>query len=146
MQIVPVALQETYDLRRRVLRNHLEGAPAGAPTDELPGTLHLGASLDGRLVGVVTLFVEPAPGRGDVAAMRFRFMAVDPAFQGRGVGRALMAGVIGRARAAGARILWANGRDTALDFYRRLGFSVVGESFCDSTSGLPHHLVLLALT
>lgn len=146
MQIVPVAVQETYDLRQRVLRNHLEGAPAAAPSDELPGTLHLGARIGGRLVGVVTMFAEAPPGREDVTAMRFRFMAVEPAFQGRGIGRALMADVITRTRAAGAHFVWANGRDTALEFYRRLGFAVVGDAFCDSTSGLSHHVVLLPLT
>jgi hypothetical protein len=56
-----------------------------------------------------------------------------------------MAEVIRRARTRGDRLLWANGRDTALDFYIRLGFNVVGESFVDRVSQLPHHVVLLEL-
>ena len=102
--------------------------------------LHLG-----RLVGVVTAFAEDAPGHPGVPAQRFRFMAVEPSEQGGGAGRALMTEVVARARTRGNRLLWANGRDTALDFYTRLGFNVVGEGFTDRTSQLPHHLVLLEL-
>jgi GNAT superfamily N-acetyltransferase len=80
-----------------------------------------------------------------VPAQRFRFMAVEPSEQGSGAGTALMIEVRARARARGDRLLWANGRDTALDFYVRLGFEVVGDSFTDATSNLPHHVVVLAL-
>jgi GNAT superfamily N-acetyltransferase len=138
-------LDATIDLRTRVLRNHLPGLPATAPNDALPGTWHLGAFRDGRLVGVVSGFAEDAPAQAGVPAQRFRFMAVEPSQQGRGVGAALMREVIARARARGDRLLWANGRDTALDFYARLGFEVIGGSFTDSTSQLPHHVVILRL-
>lgn len=140
-----VDLEATRDLRARVLRDHLPGAPATSPQDALPGTWHLGAFVDDRLAGVVTGFAEEAPGRPGVPAQRFRFMAVEPAQQHHGVGGALMQAVIARARGRGDRLLWAKGRDTALDFYTRLGFEVLGDSFLDSTSKLPHHLVMMAL-
>jgi predicted GNAT family N-acyltransferase len=44
---------------------------------------------------------------------------------------------------AGARRLWANGRDTALGFYERFGFRVVGDGIV--LSGLPHHRIELDL-
>ena len=140
-----IALDQTMDLRRRVLRGHLPGAPAHADSDDDPATWHLGAFRGGRLVGVVTGFAEEAPGRPGIAAQRFRFMAVEPAEQGAGVGTALIAEVIARARSRGDTVLWANGRDTALDFYTRLGFTVVGPGFDDATSHLPHHVVVLEL-
>jgi len=96
-------------------------------------------------VGVVTGFSDDAPGHPGVPAQRFRFMAVEPSEQGGGVGTALLAEVIDRARSGGNRLLWANGRDTALEFYIRIGFHVVGESFSDLVSQLPHHVVLLEL-
>lgn len=140
-----LSLDAATDLRTRVLRNHLPRVPATAPSDALPGAWHLGAYRDGRLVGVVSGFAEDAPDQSGVPAQRFRFMAVEPSDQGRGVGAALMREVIARARARGDRLLWANGRDTALAFYARLGFDVIGESFTDSTSQLPHHVVILSL-
>ncbi|GAC1579236.1 MAG: hypothetical protein NVS3B18_12950 [Candidatus Dormibacteria bacterium] len=140
-----IELAATTDLRARVLRNHLPGLPADAASDRLPTTWHLGAFRGGRLLGVVTGFPEDAPGHPGVPAQRFRFMAVEPSEQGGGVGRALMAEVIDRARRRGDHLLWANGRDTAIDFYTRLGFEAVGQSFVDTLSQLPHTVVLLQL-
>jgi GNAT superfamily N-acetyltransferase len=145
VEVRDIDLAATMDLRKRVLRSHLPDAPASSPHDALPGTWHLGAFRDGRLVGVVTGFVEDAPGHPGVAAQQFRFMAVDPDEQGTGVGAALLREVIARARERGDALLWANGRDTALPFYARLGFEVVGDGFENTTSRLPHHVVLLTL-
>ena len=48
-------------------------------------------------------------------------------------------------RAAGAPLLWANARMTALGFYERLGFEVVGEEYLHGPLGLPHKIILLPL-
>jgi GNAT superfamily N-acetyltransferase len=143
IEVRDVAVDETVALRTRVLRDHLPGREARAASDELPSTWHLGAFRGADLLGVVTGFPEDAPGRPGIAAQRFRFMAVEPTEQGTGVGTALMTAVVERARARGDRLLWAHGRDSALDFYRRLGFRVVGEQFLESE--LPHHTVVLEL-
>jgi GNAT superfamily N-acetyltransferase len=145
VEVRDIDLAATMDLRKRVLRSHLPDAPATSAHDALPGTWHLGAFRDGRLVGVISGFAEDAPGRPGVPAQRFRFMAVDPEEQGTGVGAAILGEVIARARAHGDSLLWANGRDTALAFYVRLGFEVVGDGFENTTSRLPHHVVLLTL-
>jgi GNAT superfamily N-acetyltransferase len=143
IEVRDVDLATTIDLRGRVLRSHMPGTPATAPSDQLPGTWHIGAYRDGRLVGVISGFPEQAAVRPGVPAQRFRFMAVEPADRAGGVGRAMMAEVVRRASERGDRLLWANGRDSVLDFYRRLGFEVVGEGFVDPVSGLPHHVVVL---
>ena len=137
-----IELARTIDLRTRVLRSHMPGVPAVAPSDESAATWHLGAFAGERLVGGITGFAEEAPGHPGVPAERFRFMAVEPDVQGGGVGRALLDEVTARARSRGARLLWANGRDSALGFYTRLGYEVVGDVFVDRTSHLPHHVVI----
>ncbi|MBJ7608424.1 MAG: GNAT family N-acetyltransferase [Candidatus Dormibacteraeota bacterium] len=145
VEIRDVDLEATLDLRTRVLRSHIPTVAASSPEDHLPQTWHLGAFRDGRLVGVISGFPQEQGARPGAPAERFRFMAVELAEQGRGAGRALLAEVTARARHRGTRLLWANARDSALDFYRRLGFEVVGEGFSDSVSGLPHHVVVLEL-
>ncbi|MDQ6856090.1 MAG: GNAT family N-acetyltransferase [Candidatus Dormibacteraeota bacterium] len=137
-----VQLADVTDLRARVLRSHMPDTPAVAPTDELPDTWHLGAFRGQRLIGTVTAFAEEAPGHPGIPAQRFRFMAVEPSEQGGGAGTSLMAELMAGARARGSRLLWAHGRDTALAFYTGLGFEVVGEAFMDTTSHLPHHVVI----
>lgn len=141
----PVRAEQTLDLRSRVLRNHMPGVPATAPEDALPGTWHLGAFAGDRLVGVVSGFSEEAPSHPGTTAQRFRFMAVEPHHQGGGVGSALLTEVIRASRERDARLLWANGRDSVLGFYSRLGFAVEGDGFMDATSHLPHHRVVLEL-
>ena len=62
-------------------------------------------------------------------------MAVEPDHAGRGLGATLLAAGLDRAFAAGAETVWANARDTALDFYRRHGFEVVDDGFLDRDDG-----------
>lgn len=127
---------ETLDLRGRVLR---EGRThEGFPEDADPGTFHLAVRAAGVVVGVAS-FIR----RGDVE-WQLRGMAVDPAAQDRGIGRALLAEGLGRLRGLGARRLWANGRDAALGFYEKIGFRVVGDGFVPP-SGVPHHRIELEL-
>jgi ribosomal protein S18 acetylase RimI-like enzyme len=56
-------------------------------------------------------------------------VAVDPAAQGRGVGRALVSALVGDARAAGIEVLTLDARGdnaNALHLYRSLGFTEYG--------------------
>ncbi|MGH9034768.1 MAG: GNAT family N-acetyltransferase, partial [Acidimicrobiia bacterium] len=83
------------------------------------------------------------PGR---RGARLRGMATDSAWQGQGLGRHLLEEAVRRLRADGVEVLWANGRDNALGFYRRFGFEVVGAGFLAGPAGdIPHHVVLLDL-
>lgn len=136
MTVEELDAAETLDLRGRVLR---DGRPhEGFPEDADPTTLHLGVRAAGAVVGVAS-FIR----RGELE-WQLRGMAVDPAARGHGIGRALLAEGLGRLRAAGARRVWADGRDTALGFYEKVGFRVVGEGFV-AASGLPHHRIELEL-
>ncbi|MET0325863.1 MAG: GNAT family N-acetyltransferase [Ilumatobacteraceae bacterium] len=156
LHVVELRATATHDLRRRVLR-------AGTPSDDVvfagdddPTTVHLGlADRAGTLVAVSTWAHRPFPTGGTGAPgataatagsdVQLRGMAVDPADQGRGVGAILLAAGLERAGAAGADAVWANARDTALDFYRRHGFRVIGDGFLDATTGLPHHRIRRAV-
>ena len=145
LRLDEVSASQAHDLRRRVLRSHMPEAPVTSPEDDDAATVHVAARRGDRIVGVVTMFLQGVPGRPGEPAMRFRWMAVDPVEQRTGVGSMLMREVFDRARAAGTTVLWANGRDTALEFYTGLGFTVVGDAFDDEVSLLPHHLVVLDL-
>jgi GNAT superfamily N-acetyltransferase len=56
-------------------------------------------------------------------------MATDPAVQGRGVGRVLVAAGVARVAARGGDLIWCNARAAAAGFYERMGFAVVTGSF-----------------
>jgi GNAT superfamily N-acetyltransferase len=143
-RVVELEAEGTHDLRRRVLRDHMPGADVANPEDAQPGAVHLGVvDGEGRVTAVATVFPEPTPHRPGRPAARLRSMAVDPDRQGQGLGALLLDALVARARQEGHQVLWANGRDTALAFYQRHGWEVVGEGFV--SVGLPHHVVLLDL-
>ena len=145
MLIEVVEAGETHDLRRRVLREGRPDAEVEWPEDTWPGAFHLAVRPDpgGPPLAIATLFPDPTPLRPGLAAWRLRGMAVDPALQGHGPGRRLIAAVLPALAERGAAVLWANARDTALGFYERLGFSVTGPGF--RLRDQPHHVVLLDL-
>ena len=51
---------------------------------------------------------------------------IDPAFQGQGIGRALVAAAAKHTRASNYDAIRLNSSDFAVDFYRRLGFVQMG--------------------
>ncbi len=145
VEVRAISAGETHDLRARVLRSGTPSTTLTFPQDDLDGTVHLGAFLDGRLVGIGTFFPSPTPLRPDRRAVQLRGMAVEPSLQGTGAGRVLMEDAITRFRHEGVEVLWANARDTALGFYERLGMQVVGDGFVSTETALPHHVVILDL-
>jgi GNAT superfamily N-acetyltransferase len=85
------------------------------------------AERDGRLVGTVTYVRGPGPyAEGDDPdAAWIRVLAVDPEEQGRGIGTALTAACVQRARADGRRRVVLHTGDTqfaAQRIYANLGF------------------------
>ena len=140
-----VDVAATHDLRRLVLREGRADADVGYDIDQLPDTVHLAAvDDDAGVVAVATWTPSPTDHRPGARAWRLRGMAVHPDAQGGGVGSALLAAGVQRARDRGAEVLWADGRDSALPFYERHGWSVEGGGFL-AANGVPHHVVVLDL-
>ena len=90
------------------------------------------AELEGSVVGGVSFFPSAATeGWGLPAFLAgFRALGVDPAVQGRGIGRALIAECVGRARSRGARGLavhTAGYMSASLALLQQFGFTRVPE-------------------
>ena len=135
---------EILPLRRAVLRPGYPDAASDYAEDAQ--AVHVGAWDDALLVGCATVFADPWPGPPpEPTAWRLRGMAVEPGRQGTGVGALVLAEGVAAARAAGAPMMWANARSTALGFYERLGWRVAGEEFHASDTGLPHYPIVLDL-
>jgi GNAT superfamily N-acetyltransferase len=129
---------EVRELRLAVLRPDAVRVPSAYDLD--PATVHIGAFDGDVAVGCATVF--PDAYEDQPAAWRLRGMAVDPAYQGQGIGRMVLEAATDVAVEAEAPLLWANGRMTALSFYQSLGWEPVGEVFDYGPASLPHRVML----
>jgi GNAT superfamily N-acetyltransferase len=145
--VAEIEAAQTHDLRRRVLRGGRDEHLV-FHEDDRPGAFHLGArpAPGAPLVAVASFAPEATPHRPGRRAARLRGMITEPELQGQGYGRWLLDDAVARLRAGGVEVLWANARDSALGFYVRLGFDVVGEGFLGGPGNdIPHHIVVLDL-
>lgn len=118
------------DLRWRVLRRPLgHGLEAVAFPFEAE-SLHLIALEGDRVVGCV-LFHQEGPGTG-----RLFQMAVEPDRQGTGLGTRLVRALEAEVARRGFGEITLHARDTAVDFYARLGYQAYGEPYLEV--GIPH--------
>jgi GNAT superfamily N-acetyltransferase len=136
---------DCYSLRRAVLRGGDPTADVAWPEDSAPGAFHLAARADDAVVAVASFAPAATLHRPGTRSWQLRGMAVEPARQRHGYGVVLLDAGTGRLRSAGAEVLWANARDSALAFYVRYGMRVVGDGFVVAALDLPHHVVVLDL-
>lgn len=119
----PEELDAYYELRHQVLRAPW-GQPKGSEKIQDDETsYHLGAFQDNQIVGVGRLHLN-TPEQGQI-----RFMAVEPSFQGKGVGRLIMAGLEAEAVRLGANQILLHARQFAVPFYECLGYKIISKSY-----------------
>jgi GNAT superfamily N-acetyltransferase len=125
------AYKEMVALRMKVLLNPI-GVPRSYinPKQEANDTL-IGAYDAGILIGCCILT------KVDAGVIQLRQMAVETAFQGRGIGGALLSFAEEVAKDKGCQTLLMHARDPAIPFYEKCGYQVCSEQFFEV--GLGHH-------
>jgi len=122
--IVPQTLIDRdryFDLRWRVLRKPWQQPRGSERDDREDQSIHLmirGANGDALAVGRLHL--------NSPVEAQVRFMAVDPRWQGRGLGSTVLRELEHRARVAGATSVVLNARDSAQRFYEQHGYRMEG--------------------
>lgn len=145
-EIVELRPEDTYALRRSILRDGTASDVVEFEGDELASTVHLGAIADGELIAISTWLVRPHPDLATRFGVQLRGMATHPARRGSGVSAAMLATGIDRCRTAGADHVWARARVAALNFYLRNGFEPTGDEYIDTATGLAHRDIIRLLT
>ncbi len=123
---------EAVHLRYEVLRRPLglEFTPEQLAAEY--ADIHLAAfDAAGRITGYLCL--TPVAGGQE---LKMRQVAIDPAWQGKGVGTQLVAASEELARQLGFQKMILHARETAVPFYLRLGYTIVGDRFEEVT--IPH--------
>jgi predicted GNAT family N-acyltransferase len=130
--------REELELRYRVLREPLGHARADVAFPFEHESLHL-VALDeaGRVVGCVLFHPE------DASSGRLFQMGVEPARQGRGLGRTLVRALEAELTRRGVREVHLHARADVVPFYERLGYVVFGDPFVEV--GIAHRHMRRAL-
>jgi N-acetylglutamate synthase-like GNAT family acetyltransferase len=109
-----------FDLRWRILRKPWN-QPRGSEQDTLEGkSFHLMIQDAVNALAVGRLHLN-SPEEAQV-----RYMAVDPAHQGSGLGRKILQGLENWARKQGVKRIVLNSRVNAVGFYSRQGYESIG--------------------
>lgn len=137
-----VSSADVRPLRREVLRVDMPDATVEFEGDDETGTFHLAAvDASGSVVAVSSWMRRPLAEEPTADALQLRGMATTRILQGSGLGARLLKHGFDHARSQSVVWVWANARDSALTFYRRNGFEVIGGGFVESVTRLPHHRV-----
>ena len=143
VRIGPAKLADIVDLRHVVLRQGLGRDAAIFEGDELPTSHHFAAFADGKCVGCATFHLNQWEGE---PAYQLRGMATAPELRSGGIGTELLRLGEETLRAEGPiRQLWCNARTPALNFYKKQGWTALGEEFFIPTAG-PHFKMTKMLT
>ncbi len=129
LKIVKITSIETFSIRISVLRKgkNLDLCPFDG--DNLPSTLHLGAFLSNDLIGIISIFKVHNKLFDIENQFQIRGMAVLEANQNQGIGKFLVKNAEMYIEKQNAKLIWMNARKNAVEFYRKLGYSIYGEAF-----------------
>lgn len=141
-----LTIDDIMSLRVRVLRQGTPATEANYPEDSYPDVVHFGIVQSGDVIATSTWFIKECPEVPGVTAMQLKGMAVDTSLQSGGYGAQLIQTGMALAAERNADIVWARARDSALGFYEKCGFHTVGDGFIDEPTGMPHHIVVRALS
>jgi ribosomal protein S18 acetylase RimI-like enzyme len=119
--------QALVDLRYRLLREPLGIAREAMDLTRDGDCVYVIAVEDHAVLGVVAL---------ELPTSRLRQMAVRSDLQRSGIGQKLVQHLETEARARGLRHIELHARETAIGFYEKLGYEVLGSVFTEV--GIPH--------
>ncbi|MFO7744928.1 MAG: GNAT family N-acetyltransferase [Psychroflexus sp.] len=140
-----ISSSETKDLRHLVLRQGKPRNSCDMQGDELKSTIHIGAFLNSRCVGVLSLFLSKTHKLPNLSQYQLRGMAVDPQYQRQNIGRELVLYSEGELNKKNVDVLWCNAREIAVGFYKKLNFEVISDQFQIADVG-PHFVMAKKLT
>lgn len=129
LTIREISALEAYSVRHPVLR---EGKPIESchfDGDELDSTIHLGLFINCALIGVISLFKNKNANFIENKQFQIRGMAVLKHHQKMGYGIKLIKEAEHIIHKYNCNLLWFNARERAVDFYKKMGYTVIGESF-----------------
>ena len=141
--IKEITANETFSVRQPILRPgrpiescHFEG-------DNLISTIHFGYYNEADLIGVISVFKNASENFNAEKQFQIRGMAVLENHQKKGIGAVLVLHTENLLKTEGKHLIWFNARETAVGFYKKLGYKIIGEQF--EITGVGTHFLMFKL-
>ena len=125
--------QQMVNLRNEVLRQPLGLSFSADELAQEKDDILIGAFDDDKMLACCMLT------KADNKSLRLRQMAVQNNLQGKGIGASMLNFAETLSRDKGYKKLIMHARETAVGFYEKLGYKVVGNKFTEVT--IPHFVM-----
>ncbi|HFS67018.1 MAG TPA: GNAT family N-acetyltransferase [Flavobacteriia bacterium] len=125
LKIKEIDATETYPVRLKVLKTN-KNYQYKYQGDFDEKTKHFGVFDTNNLIGIVSVMETNHPKLVN-NAIQLRGMAIDEAYQKKGIGKLLVRHI--EKKYSNKDLIWCNARDYAVGFYNSLGFSIFGKKF-----------------
>lgn len=125
--------RKMVDLRYEILRKPLHLSFDPNELEKEKKDILIGAFEEDKILGCCLLT------RKDKDSVRLRQMAVQNNLQGKGIGASMMNFAENVARDAGYKKMIMHARKTAIGFYEKLGYKLIGDEFMEVS--IPHYVM-----
>ena len=138
VNIRKVDAKKVRPLRHSELRKGQDFSTTSYIEDYEAGTFHMACIVDEKIVTCASYYPEKSIKIKSNRAYRLRGMATDSNFQRKGYARNLMLESFKELKKRDCDMVWCNARLGAVNFYKSVGFKIIGELFDIEAIG-PHY-------
>lgn len=129
MEIKKINSIDTYPVRHEVLRKGKPIETCQFKGDDDENNVHFGLYQNERLIGIISIFKEKNNLFSEKNQFQIRGMAVLEEFQGNGFGAELVKEAENHCVNLNTDLIWFNARENAVPFYKKIGYTSIGDSF-----------------
>lgn len=123
--------RQSLSLRDRILRKPFGMNLFSENLDQEMNHIHIGVFLNDQIIGI--LILTPV----NTYTVKMRQVAVSEEYQGQGIGTRLVSFAEKKALELGYRQIVLHSRKTAVSFYRKTGYEIIGDEFMEVS--IPHY-------
>jgi ribosomal protein S18 acetylase RimI-like enzyme len=138
VEINKVEAEKIRPLRHSELRKGQDYSTTSYLKDYEDGTFHMACIADYKIVTCATFYAQKSMKIKSNNAYRLRGMATDSQLQRKGYARNLMLESFKELKKRDCDMVWCNARLVAVNFYKSVGFKIIGELFDIEAIG-PHY-------
>lgn len=138
--IEKIEAETTFPVRHCILRSGKPLSSCYFEGDKNEDTLHFGLFEKGKLLGVASFFTQKNIFFQQEKQLQLRGMAILNQYQNKGLGKILLQSCESYLQENKVELIWFNARESAIGFYRSLGYNLEGALFDIPDVGL--HVIM----